>query len=60
MALSLEELEYALVCCIQDDCSKCPLFRAHTEDTCLNILLKNALSLVREYKFDHAQKVAHP
>ena len=53
MTLSLESLEYALVCCIQDDCSKCPLFRAHTEDTCLNILLKNALSLVREYKFDH-------
>ena len=53
MALSLEELEYALVCCIQDDCSKCPLFRAHTADTCLNTLLENALSLVREYKFDH-------
>ena len=60
MTLSYEELEYALVCCIQDDCSKCPLFRAHMGDTCLKTLLKNALSLVREYKFDHAQKVAHP
>ena len=53
MALSLESLEYALVCCIHGDCPKCPLFRTHTEDTCLNTLLKNALSLVREYKFDH-------
>ena len=53
MALSLEELEYALVCCIHDDCCKCPLFRAHMGDTCLNTLLENALSLVREYKFDH-------
>lgn len=53
MTLSLESLEYALVCCIQDDCSKCPLFRAHMGDTCLKALLENALSLVREYKFDH-------
>lgn len=53
MTLSPEFLEYALVCCIHGDCSKCPLYRTHTADTCLNTLLKNALSLVREYKLDH-------